>query len=285
MMIAVIRYLAAVLLLAMTVSGSQSPAAEFPGLSGYRIDRLGITLLLPESAYITDRSVSSDYEPLDQFGMTAQELEVQYKKGNIYCNAIWYPESTDMTEIIVAMTEDDDSRAIFRLSDYDQLYLNALADSYAAFTQQGQSVTAMYTEATLTQTGQATFVRARGVRRSEDAAENHLHYMTVENGQRIEITLIEHYSDPERGTSFVLRENELMMDEIIDSLRFDELKNEFAAKNGTFMTGLYIVLSLSALLIISYIVSKIRVSRAERAAEAAEERNEDVSDESCGTEE
>ncbi len=250
----------------LTVSSSQPPVVNLPEMIGFYIEKAGLTLLLPEEAYVTDRTVDSDYPPLERFGMTADQLEVRYKKGNIHCNAIWFPDDTDMTEIIVALTEDNDSRAIFNLRDYDRLYQQALADSYSQFSQQGLEVTAQYTDASLVDTEQAVFVRAPGTMRSPDAVERHLHYMTVVNGQRIEITLVEHGVPEEGGADRVSAENEAMMDEIIRTLRFDGLKNEFVAKNTRFMTGTYIVLTLSGVLIAAYIISKVRATMLNKAA-------------------
>ena len=264
-MAAVFRFLAAMLVL-FVVSGSQPPVAVSRSMSEYYIEKLGLTLSLPDDAFVTDRTVDSDYPPLEHFGITADQLEVRYKKGSIHCNAIWFTGDTDMTEIIVSMTEDDDSRAIFQLRDYDRLYQQALADSYSQFSQQGLEVTAQYSDAVLMDTEQAVYVRARGIRLSQDALERHLHYMTVVNGQRIEITLVEHCSADADSVSTVSAENEVMMDEIIRTMRFDELKNEFVAKNTRFMTGTYIVLTLSGLLILSYIFSKIRTAAAQKKA-------------------
>jgi len=278
-MTAVIRLLAALLAL-LTVSGSQ-PSVKLSGeTSDYYIEKLGLTLQLPAEAHVTDRTVDSDYPPLEHFGMSAQQLEVQYKKADIHCNAIWFPEDTDMTEIIVAMTEDDDSRAIFNLRDYDRLYQQALADSYSRFSQQGMEVSAQYTDASLVDTEQAVFVRAHGRKRSQDSEERHLHYMTVVNGQRIEITLVEHGAAEGDGVRTVSAENQELMDEIIRTMRFDKLKNEFVAKNSRFMTGAYVVLSLSALLIISYIVGKVRATMAQKKAAAeADAESKSASDE------
>ena len=269
-MTAVVRIIA-LLLTVLTVSGSQL-SAEFSGsMREFYIEKLGLTMRFPAEAYVTDRTVDSDYPPLEHFGLTADQLEVQYKKGSIHCNAIWFPDGTDMTEIIVAMTEDDDSRAIFQLRDYDRLYQQALADSYSQFSQQGMDVSAQYTDASLVDVEQAVFVRAHGTRLSQDAEERHLHYMTVVNGQRIEITLVEHCDLEEDGVRTVSAENEAMMDEIIRTMRFDELKNEFVAKNTRFMTGAYVVMILSALLIVSYLISRIRVALMQKKGSSGDE--------------
>lgn len=277
----IIRFVAA-LLVFLTVSGGEPPVAASRSMSEFYIEKLGLTLRLPDEAYVTDRTVDSSYPPLEHFGLTADQLEVQYKKGNIHCNAIWFPDDTDMTEIIVAMTEDDDSRAIFQLRDYDRLYQQALADSYSQFSQQGMEVSAQYTDATLVDTEQAVFVRAHGSKRSQNAEERHLHYMTVVNGQRIEITLVEHCAPDDNGVRTVSAENEAMMDEIIRTMRFDELKNEFVAKNTRFMTGTYIVLALSGMLIVSYIISKIRIVILQKKAEKPVSESEDSQSEESG---
>jgi|GEM_PF-2057893 len=258
-----IRIILAVLLCIGTVSGTQIPDAEIPELAQCHIDRLGMTIALPQDAYVTDRTVERDFAPLEMFGLTADELELQYKKGNIYCNALWFPEDTDMTEILVTMTEDDDSRAIFRLSDYDMTYLQALADSYASFAQQGQSVSAMYSNASVVLTEQAAFIRAHGAMASRDVAENHLHYMTVVNGRRIEITLIEHYYDKADPSELmrVSAQNERLMERIISELRFDTVENEFIAKNRGFLTASGVIIAVCVLLLAAYYISNYRARR------------------------
>lgn len=264
----IIRRIIALLLCLMTVSGSQLPIKNDRPLSDHYIEKLGMTIALPTGAYVTGRTVSADYEPLELFGMTASQLEVELKKGNIYCTALWFPEENDMTEIVVTMTEDDDSRAIFQLRDYDDFYLGSLADSYANYSEHGLNVNAMYTDAEVVRNDQAALIKAHGVMFSEDAAENHLHYMTVVNGQRVEITLVEHFT-VEEGVErpvTVSAANERMMDEIISRLAFDSLDNEFVAKNGSFVFGAVVVCVLSAAMIIAYFVSKYRAARLTAAA-------------------
>ena len=75
--------LAALLLCFMTVSGSQLSNLTERELTDVYIDSLALTIPLPEDAYVTDRTVSADYPPLEYFGMTAAQLEVELKKGNI----------------------------------------------------------------------------------------------------------------------------------------------------------------------------------------------------------
>ena len=247
------------LLCVMTVSPAEPPVTAVP-LEEHHIERLGITLGLPAEAYVTGRNVSDDYEPLERLGLTASLLEVELKKSDIYCAAVWFPEDTDMTEIIVTMTKDSDSEAIFRLQDYDRAYLQTLADSYAAFAQTGLEVSARYTEASVVQTDSAAFIRAHGVMESKDASENHLHYMTVANGMRLEITLVEHYSSD--GVSpreqRVSAQNELLMDSVVSSLRFDRQENEFVAKNRGYVILAVVTGVLCAGLGISYIISKLQ---------------------------
>jgi len=282
MMMAVVFRLLAVLLCVLTVSGSQPPVVREMELRDVRVEKTGMTIQLPADAYVTGRSVSPDYEPLKQLGMTASQLEVEFRKGDIYCAAVWFPESTDMTEILVTVKEDDDSRAIFHLADYDQLYLTALADSYAAFSQQGLSVSARYTSAEVKRCGQAVYIKAHGVMDAQEASENHLHYMTVINGMRVEITLVEHYSQQgiPAQTQRVTADNEQMMDTIIESLRYDKLENEFMAKNKDFVVYAVLIVAASIGLIVAYIVSKVRAQGTEPFAPtepyAAEEEKPDT---------
>lgn len=248
------------LLCLVMVSSSQPPAVTAAELEDHYVDRLGMTISLPAEVYITGRTVRADYEPLEILGVTASQLEVEFKKGNIYCAAVWFPESTDMTEIVVTMTEDDDSGAIFQLKDYDRTYTQALADSYASFVQNGLEVSARYTEASVVDTEQAVFIRALGVMESQEASENHLHYMTVVNGMRIEITLVEHYSAAGKTAQSqrVTPENELIMDSVIDSIRFDKLENEFVAKNRGYVICACVIALMCVGLAVSYIMSKIK---------------------------
>ena len=268
-MSAAVRFLALLLCL-LTVSSSQLGEPAVQELNEFYIEKLGMTLPVPEYAHVTGRTVSQDFSPLGHFGMTAAELEVQLKKGNIYCVALWFPEDNDMTEIIVTMTEDDASNAIFQLRDYDDPYLDSLAGSYANYSELGLSVSAMYMDASVVKTEQAAYIKAHGVMLSDDAAENHLHYMTVVNGQRIEITLVEHYTLTEGSEKplTVSAANEQLMDNIIDQLRFDSINNEFVAKNRSFVTTSVIIGVLSAGLVIAYFVSKLRVALAAREINA-----------------
>jgi len=275
-MISLAKRLLALLICFVTVSGSHPTVQNEYDLTDYYIEKLGLTIRLPSDAYITGRTVSPDYEPLEMFGMTASELEVQLKKGNIYCTALWFPEENDMTEIIVTMTQDDDSRAIFQLMDYDEFYLDSLAGSYAGYSEHGLNVNAAYNDASVVRTEQAAFIKANGVIVSGEAAEFHLHFMTVVNGQRIEITLVEHFfSDSAERPLSVRAENECLMNEIINSLAFDRIENETVAKNSSFVAGLIVISILSACLMAAYFISKYR------AAKAITEAAEPTQDESC----
>ncbi len=279
-MVAMITRIIALLLCVMTVSGSQTATGQEHELVGQYIERLGMTIYLPAESYFTDRTVEDSYKPLELLGMSASQLEVELKKGNVYGTALWFPEENDMTEILVTMTEDDDSRAIFQLRDYDDFYLGSLAESYADYSEHGVNVSAMYSDASVVKTGQAAFIKAHGVILSPQAAENHLHYMTVVNGQRIEITLVEHYTNDENTQRplYVSEGNERMMEEIIETLVFDDIDNEFVAKNKNFVAGAVVISVLSLAMIVAYIVSRIRVSRAlASAAQESMPHNEDES--------
>lgn len=264
------RFLA-VLMCMLTVSGTQLPPQSEYELNGHYIEKLRMTIPLPADAYVTGRTVSPGYEPLELFGISAPELEVELKKGNIYCTALWFPEENDMTEIIVTMTEDSKSEAIFQLRDYDDYYLNSLAQSYASYSEQGLSVNAMYSDAVVFRTDQAVYIKAHGVMLSDEAAENHLHYMSVVNGQRVEITLVEHYSVSEDGERplAVSAANELMMDDIIRQISYDSIDNEFVSKNRAFLSGVAVVGVLSAGLVAAYYISKYRLKKALEARDAA----------------
>lgn len=264
------RGLMALLLLIGTVSSSSVPAVGQELVPCY-IEKAGMTISMPSEAFVTDRTVERDFAPLERFGMSADQLELQYKKGNIYCNAIWFPGDTEMTEIIVTISEDEDSRTIFHLGDFDELYLQTLADSYASFVQQGQSVSAIYTSASVVRNGQAAFIKAHGAMASDDAAENHLQYMTIVNGRRIGITLIEHcHAGPYTGNLRVSPENEQLMDSIIAGLSFDSVENEFVAKNKGYLTVSGIIIALcSALLVVYYLNGRAAARKGAQAEKQA----------------
>jgi len=252
-----IKGLISVLLCICTVSGSSLPDVA-PQMERYHVEKAGMTISLPSQAHVTDRTVERDYAPLERFGMSADQLELQYKKGSIYCNAIWFPEDTEMTEILVTVSEDDDSRTIFQLDDFDQLHLQAMADSYASFIQQGQEVSAIYSSASVVRNNQAAFIKAHGARASDDAAENHLHFMTIVNGKRIGITLIEHcFSDqPYTGNLRVSEENEMLMDQIVSELTFDAIENEFVAKNKGYLAMSGVIIAVCTVLLAAYYISE-----------------------------
>ncbi len=251
-----IKGLISVLLCICTVSGSSLPDVA-QQMEQYQVEKAGMTISLPSQAYVTDRTVERDYAPLERFGMSADQLELQYKKGNIYCNAIWFPENTEMTEIVVTVSEDEDSRTIFQLNDFDQLHLQAMADSYASFIQQGQEVSAIYSSASVVRNDQAAFIKAHGARASDEAAENHLHFMTIVNGRRIGITLIEHCfsGQPYTGNLRVSPENEMLMDQIISELTFDAIENEFVAKNRGYLAMSGVIIAVCTALLAAYYIS------------------------------
>lgn len=266
-MTAIIKTLLSLVLCLCAVSSSSIGGVQ---LEEHYVKKAAMTISYPDFAYVTGRTVESDFEPLEVFGMSADDLELQYKKGSIYSNAIWFPEDTRMTEILVTVTEDEDSRTIFQLGKLDPLYVQALADSYASFAQQGQEVSAIYSSASVVRHDSTAFIKAHGAMASDSAGENHLHYMTIVNGRRIGITLVEHLAadGPYSGSLRVSAENEQLMDSIIADLRFDTIENAFVAKNRGFLVTSGIIIALCTALLVSYYISDYRAGKHPQPADA-----------------
>jgi len=202
----------------------------------HTIDALKMSLELPADAYVTDRSVPGDFELLELYGMSAAQLEANYKSRNIYYNAVWYDNYADVTEIVVKMTEDKISGEIYNLSKASEEQLEEIERLYLNYEENVNAVVgAKYFDVLRVEHEQVLFFRAAGVVNNRSGRSNHLQYMTIVNGCRIEITLIEHFGiveelsgeEPEN----ISQQHVEMMEHIISTVRWEKIKNNFLQEN------------------------------------------------------
>lgn len=250
----------ALFLCAAIVSGSQAPASA--ELTGHYLDKLEMTVSLPSDAYVTGTNVSKDFKPLEIFGMTASELEIKYKNANILCNAVWFGDESDMTEIIISMKSDESSKSLYNLNKADEYSIDRIERIYYGY----QSDYGGFSDVSRFESEQALYIKVKGTINAETIMENHLQYMTVVNGKRYEISLIEHYGlfdeNEQPMPAGVSEKNERMMDDIIHSLRFDRIKREFLEKNKS----LVIVISIGIALCLFFLVSSLCDKRKKKKA-------------------
>lgn len=256
--------MAALLLAASMASGTD----VLPALTEYYVELVGMTIGAPSEAFVTDSRVSSSFEPLERYGMTAAELELRYKKAGICFNALWFPEDTDMTEIVVTVHEDKESRELFDLSAVDEYALKRLCKSYEGYMTGHTGVNALYTEATCCKNEQLVFIRASGAMISDAVRENHLQYMTVVNGRRYEFTLIEHLSGADEERLCVSEENARLMDAVMQTVRFDRVEGEFLAKNRRFVVVVAACAVACAAMLCYVTVKRARVKKRMKGAQA-----------------
>lgn len=221
-----------------------------------RVDALGMNIFLPSQAYITGRNVYPGFELLEVYGMSEAELEANFKSRNIYYNAMWYDSDADVTEVVISMTEDDTSRAIFNLSGASEEVLHQIEEKYMSYSDSSSAVAgARYSDVSRVSHEQALFFRAAGMVSNRSGRSNHLQYMTIVNGMRIEITLIEHFGISAELTgeepTEVSPSHEAAMNTIIRSVEFDRIKSNFWQKNrGLVFYGLITAVGVGAILIV-----------------------------------
>ncbi len=242
-----------------------------------RVDALGMELLLPSKAYITGRDVWAGFELLELYGMSEAQLEANYKSRNIYYNAVWYDSDADVTEVVITMTEDETSRRIFSLAAASEEELAKISELYKSYGDTHQPVAgARYFDVSTQQVGEVLFFRAMGTVDNRSSRSNHLQYMTVVNGMRIEITLIEHFGidseltgeEPEEVSGL----HEKMMDSIIGSVRFDRVRSGWLQQNrGPVFYALLFAAGIAAIVIV-LLLPENRKKRGQAEQEAQEEQ-------------
>ncbi|MBQ9994087.1 MAG: hypothetical protein IJP17_05185 [Clostridia bacterium] len=265
------RVLCAILLLVVMLTAAAQEYTE------HYISELGMSISLPSWAHTTGRKVQRDFEPLSMYGISAAQLEANYKARGIYYNAVWDDGNADMTEIVVSMISDDDTRDLFDLNTASEYQLAMLREQYLSYASASDSA-ARYTSVEDIHTEQALYLRAEGFLDREKTQDNHLQYMTVINGEKICITLIEHYglkSDmPENIAYKVSDANADIMEQVISSIEYDKVKKRGAISFSTspFYTAVSVICVITLLCLAAYEI----INRRARTA-GGEEKEKDAS--------
>ncbi len=216
------------------------------------VDRVGITVDLPEKAYITDRTVDEDFPLLEVYGISATQLEANYKTRGIYCNALWYDDDADITEIVITMSSDNDSKRFNNLKNLSSYNINRVKSMYLDYSSDGGT----YYDVDTVETEQALFFRALGTLENAGDRSNHLQYMTIINRCRVEITLIEHFGisgditgeEPKE----VSAEHQELMEQVIASVHWNKVQNGFFSHNRGIFFYLLLALSSVAAIVVSF---------------------------------
>lgn len=268
---------------------SQSPLTDDDSFVNFTVEALDLSIDLPAQAYITGRNVSRDFELLDVYGMSAAELEASYKMRNIYANAVWYDSDADATEIIIKMTRDETSEEIFDLSSAHEEQLERIRSLYLDYENGSSAVTgAYYSDVTMIEHEQALFFCAEGVVDNRSGRSNHLQYMTIINGCRIEITLIEHFGVDSELTGDepqeVSRTHKEIMERVIRSVRWDKVRSKFWHQNrGTVFYASIALIGLIAIITVLLLPENRRKNKRPEVVisepEQTENENDHVDDE------
>lgn len=245
-----------IIIVALAFGRHARPADDTPGsISGsdaaaqHYIESAGMTFQLPAYIPATGQHVSQDFSPLKGSGIDAQELEAHYKANNVLFNAVW----TDSTqnEITVTMTSDGFSYALFHLTRATDEELERIKASFADYgSDLSDKPGASFSSIELYEHPQALFVRASCNVNTSASFENRVVYMTIINGKRITVTLIEAYPSGE-GTDTALypkqisAASEQILTDMLDSLQFDRVQNAFLFRYR-FVIGFAVIALLAA---------------------------------------
>lgn len=265
-------------------SVSQSPLTDTDGCVSFTVEALDLSIDLPAQAYITGRNVSRDFELLDVYGMSAAELEASYKMRNIYANAVWYDSDADATEIIIKMTRDETSEEIFDLSSAHEEQLERIRSLYLDYENGSSAITgAYYSDVTMIENEQALFFCAEGVVDNRSGRSNHLQYMTIINGCRIEITLIEHFGVDSELTGDepqeVSRTHKEIMERVIRSVRWDKVRSKFWHQNrGTVFYASIALIGLIAIITVLLLPENRRKNKRPEVVTSEPEQTENEND-------
>ncbi|MBE6754727.1 MAG: hypothetical protein E7559_10345 [Ruminococcaceae bacterium] len=262
-----IKALIAAVLMLLTVSGSA--LSDVP-LTEYRVRELEMTINLPAEAYATGRKVDPAFPLLETYGMTAEQLEKNYKDRDIYYNAVWYDNDAEVTEIVVTMTENHDTRSMYDLNIAEQHQIDWIEELYLNYDSESQSG-ARYYDVSNVNCGGANFFRAKGTVDAEKR-RNVLEYMTIVNGRKIEVTMIEYLSesDGEEQRMTVSPEHELLMDTVMQSVEFDEIKSVFMARYGGLVRASVFTGILAIAMLVTFAVNKFLTQKAKQPDEQSD---------------
>lgn len=238
--------------LTVTVSATSVTSGSSTGeLVPYHIDELGMSISLPADAYATGRNVAADFPLLEKYGMTVEQLQKNYYTRDIYFNAVWYDSDAEATEIVVSMVENSETRTLYDLDRADEERINWIEELYRSYGEEGTSGEG-YSSVELVDCGGVDFFRAEGSSKGEKR-RNLVEYMTIVNGQKVEISLIEYMpADDASDRTTVSEAHRQIIDSVMQTVRFDRIKNAFFAKNpGLVRFG--IALLAAAVLIGAYL--------------------------------
>ena len=151
-----------------------------------------------------------------------------------------------------------------------QLYLNYSDEEHNG---------ARFYEVSMVECGEIPFFRAKG---TVDAGKrrNIIEYMTILNGQKIEITMIEYLSEAasadEDVRMTVSQGHEMLMDEVMQTVRFDRIKNQFVAQNSGLIRIVVLSVISGVLVLIILLDYKRKLNRKPSATETEEEVSQPV---------
>lgn len=238
----------------------------------YEIDELGIELSLPSYVFATGRDVPPGFRLLDTFGVTESELEKSYADANIYFNALWFENNGEVSEILIQKEEDSASFGIFDLSEASDAVLHRMQNIFWNYDNSADAIAgARYYDVQTRKCDQATFVTAKCNVNTDSRFENRMQCVTIFNGQRVTVTLIEHYAiaegeDRTALSQTISAENEDLLLQTVDSMRWTDVKIKFLEqyKKQLIFIGIGVV-SMTVL----FVSLKIRGRKAKLAAAAA----------------
>ncbi len=206
-------------------SGSTITEAESISIVGevtqYVIKSPEITLSLPNEVFFTGEEVPDSFPPLEQFRLTAEQLESNLKKRGIVGCAVWNDGGSAVNELVVVRTVSDDTANIFNLGDVGEYELGLLKERYLSYGDTGNN---LWTQVDSIECGEHKYIRAFGT--AVDGSENQMQYMTIINGEQLAFTLIEHYDERCPMTEPMVAEgNRQLMEQVMQSVKYGRIKS------------------------------------------------------------
>ncbi len=149
---------------------------SFASSTSYNADGADLTITLPDSMYVFDRSLSPDDERINALGLTFEGLMSSFTSQDIYLDAL----DTEAFNEIVVISEPTDDKNFFDLS-ADELYSAVIAEE-GYISQSGRTIE----KSDLFEVGDVDFIKT--VSKSKDIF---VQYTTVYNGKKVKIRLID----------------------------------------------------------------------------------------------
>ena len=245
-----------------SVSEAVSAADKTISYTDCVIDGEGISLRVPVYSFCTGRDVAPGFPLLEQYGMTAGELEAAYKRNDVYFNAVWRSSEKMITELVVYIEHDGASRSVYNMTGLDPDELTLRLDEYENYSSLPNAVAGVrYFDSSVYKTEQAVFIRAFCEVRNISGSENRLEYTTIVNGKRVIFTLIEHPDEGTQPAERISDENIKVMDGIMKSVRWDKINSAFFAKHGRLVVMAVLTL-IAAIAIIAVLAIDARRKKA-----------------------